>query len=214
MGEFGARRELKAQRQQRYSRQVESDFLSVMRLRVALDFPLVVSGEEQRAELWRRLREQVGLLIDATPEGGGGGTTAVCPPNDEIQDAVLTLPILHNHRQQGATDDAMSDISVLLRSASPFLNKVSDHLSPSYFSLHTSPYRPPKRGPLPKIRVGIVSGSFCAHAVGRVTLPLISSLPRETFRVHIFALPTVRDSWASAISWSADAYVPLPEGPR
>jgi len=43
-----------------------------------------------------------------------------------------------------------------------------------------------------------------------MVLPLVASLPRDRFRVHVFAFPSVVDSWAQAISWKADQYVSLP----
>ena len=61
-----------------------------------------------------------------------------------------------------------------------------------------------------KIKVGIVSAYFCSHPVGRISLPVIASLPRDKFRVTVFSLPTKVDSWAQAIAWSADNYVGLP----
>ena len=54
------------------------------------------------------------------------------------------------------------------------------------------------------IRVGIVSQYFCSHPIGRLSLPLIASLPRDKFHVTVFSFPTIVDSWAEAISWSAD----------
>ena len=61
-----------------------------------------------------------------------------------------------------------------------------------------------------RIRVAIVSQYFCSHPVGRLALPIIASLPRDKFKVTVFSFPTIVDSWAQAISWSADNYVGLP----
>ena len=60
-----------------------------------------------------------------------------------------------------------------------------------------------------KIEIGIISKYLCSHPVGRVTLPLVASLPRDRFRVTVFSFPTKVDSWAQAIAYSADRYIGL-----
>jgi hypothetical protein len=174
----------------------EEAFLSVMRLRVALDFPLVVDEKEQVEELWDAMgRRFVDFLRNGVPK----------PPIEELQDSVTTLPMLHYHSVGGGGKvgteerlEILEDIQSVLRQSSPFLDRVAPHLEGG------------KRTGGKRIKIGIVSQSFCSHPVGRVTLPLISSLPRDKFRVNVFALPTIVDSWAQAISWSADGYHPLP----
>jgi predicted O-linked N-acetylglucosamine transferase (SPINDLY family) len=62
-------------------------------------------------------------------------------------------------------------------------------------------------GPL---RIGFVSTYFHAHAVGRTMHGLIRDLPRDSFRVDVFAITPQRDELAEAIRESADRYVALP----
>lgn len=62
-------------------------------------------------------------------------------------------------------------------------------------------------GPL---RVGFVSTFFQAHPVGRTTHGLIRDLPRDDFRVDVFAITPQADEMAETIRKSADHYVALP----
>jgi predicted O-linked N-acetylglucosamine transferase (SPINDLY family) len=178
------------------SRSKDDPFVSVMRLRVALDFPHVIEGRDQIDDLWSAMGTKFASFLE--------GHDAPTPPVEELQDAAETLGLLHYHHEVAGGSVTYSDrlntlknINGVLRKGCSYLDRVSPHL-----------LNPPP--PSSRIRIGIVSQFFCSHPVGRVTLPLVSSLPRDKFRVHVFAFPTIVDSWAQAISWSADSYTSIP----
>jgi len=167
--------------------------LSLMRLRVALDVPLVLEDEKDVEQMW----DDVGSKFAGFLEGDGSMPT---PNADVLQDAVGGLSNLH---YSGIDVNIMRDIDTVLRAGCDYLNTVSPNLLERTGGEETS-------GGGSRIRVGIVSQFLNSHPVGRVTMPMVASLPRDKFRVTIFAFPTVVDAWAKAISWSADNYTPLP----
>ena len=179
-----------------YGIEVSDKFLNVMRFRLATDFPVVVEGAEEKRELWRGMKANLHKLLRMTSR------EVMETPIDEIQDAMATLPLFHFAKDENTSENLRKTFE-LLRRIQPELNQVAGHL---VFD---------EKGKLPKrknqrIRVGVVGPYLCSHQVGRIVLPLITGLPRDRFRVHVFGFPSIVDSWAQAISWNADNYVPLP----
>ncbi|GMH89239.1 hypothetical protein TrST_g12991 [Triparma strigata] len=179
--------------------------LAIMSVREVLNAPLVLEAEGQGREMWGKILERC-----------GGKERRRAPPLDELQDAVETLPLLHYlEGDKGEGRSVAKRLEKYMRAMNPELNFVSKFLSlPNILEVSSEEKylgESDDEGDADeRVRVAIVSQYFCSHPVGRLALPIIASLPRDKFKVTVFSFPTIVDSWAQAISWSADNYVGLP----
>ncbi|GMH67987.1 hypothetical protein TL16_g04817 [Triparma laevis f. inornata] len=187
--------------------------LAIMGVRDQLNVPLVLENSEQGPELWNKILERCNNYTTATATD----PLTPSPPLDELQDAVETLPLLHYLEGDGGEGKFVAKrLEEYMRATNPELNYVSKFLSlPNILEVssekkYLGEHDPEDGTPDERIRVAIVSQYFCSHPVGRLALPIIASLPRDKFKVTVFSFPTIVDSWAQAISWSADNYVGLP----
>ena len=160
MGEYGVNL-LEGRRHVKNDVEVKDGFLFLMKVRLSLDFPLVVESCNQRSDLWQILRKNLHKMLLLS------SSSSVSPPIDEIQDALVPLPSFHFHKDKN-TSENMRKTFEMLRMVQPELKFVAQHLIANGKD-HELPKRKNHR-----IRVGVVGQYFCAHQVGRITLPLIT----------------------------------------